>query len=280
MRITCLVDNCVQRGSALWGAHGLSFLIETDGGNVLYDVGPELVVLEHNLRAMGLEGAEIAALALSHGHADHTGALAGALALFPDVPVYANPGLLEPRYSVRGGELQGAGMQDESLVEQLGPRLRDSREPQEIVPGVRTTGAVCPRPFPPGISQHHRVRRDGELVQDPYDDDMSLVLEVKDGIALVCGCCHAGLRNTLALLRSQEARPLVAIVGGTHLMNAGEAEIEQLVEALRAEGELRLEGAPRLYLNHCTGERALGVLQQAFGEQVVACPAGTVIDLG
>ena len=274
MRITCLVDNCVERGSALWGAHGLSFLIETEGGNVLYDVGPELVVLEHNLRALGLEDTEIAALALSHAHADHTGALAGALDLYPAAPVYANPGLLEPRYSVRGGELQGAGMQDQALVERLGPRLRASREPQEIVPGLRTTGVVCPRPFPPGISQHHRVRRDGELVQDPYDDDMSLVLDVGDGIALVCGCCHAGLRNTLALLRSQDVRPLVAIVGGTHLMVASDAELEQLVEALRA------ETMPRLYLNHCTGERALGVLQRAFGEQVVACPAGTVIDLG
>lgn len=115
------------------------------------------------------------------------------------------------------------------------------------------------------------MAQDGALVPDGYLDDMSLVLKVPDGIVLLCGCCHAGLRNTLAVVRRQYDDPLMAILGGTHLVRATEAELAALSETLRA------EGCPKLYLNHCTGERALRALWKALGERVVPCPAGTTI---
>jgi 7,8-dihydropterin-6-yl-methyl-4-(beta-D-ribofuranosyl)aminobenzene 5'-phosphate synthase len=274
MRLTCLVDNCVMRGSPLWGAHGLSFLIEAQGGDVLWDVGPAPEVLRHNLRALGLEQTPLAAIALSHAHDDHVGGLAAALELGPKAPIFANEGILEPRYSIRGGKPQAIGLDRSPLLPQVRDRLHLSAAPQEIVAGVRTSGVIGPRPFPLGASQHHRIKEGDALVQDPYHDDMSLVLEAGDGIVLLCGCCHAGLRNTLATLRAQDKRPLLAILGGTHLEAASDAELEQLIQALRA------AGSPQLYLNHCTGERAIWKLHHALGDCVTACPAGTVLDLG
>ncbi len=274
MRLTCLVDNCVQRGSSLWGAHGLSFLIQAEGGAVLWDVGPAPEVLRHNLHALGLEQTPVAAIALSHAHDDHVGGLSAALELYPSAPIYANAGLLEPRYSLRQGAMQSIGLVSSPSLPQARERLRLSDAPQEIVRGVRTSGVIGPRPFPLGASSHHRVKRGDAFVADPYCDDMSLVLEVGQGIVLLCGCCHAGLRNTLATLRAQDSRPLLAIVGGTHLDAASDAELEQLIQAIRA------EGAPHLYLNHCTGERAIWRLHHALGERVAACPAGTVLELG
>lgn len=274
MRLTCLVDNCVMRGSALWGAHGLSFLIESEGGNVLWDVGPAPEILHRNLRVLGLEETPVAAIALSHAHDDHVGGLAAALERYPEAPIFANEGLLEPRYSIRRGKPQDIGLDRSPLLPQIRERLRLSAEPQEIVSGVRTSGVIGPRPFPLGASQHHRIKQGDALVQDPYHDDMSLVLEAGEGIVLLCGCCHAGLRNTLATLRAQDKRPLLAIVGGTHLEAASDAELEQLIQALRA------EGGPKLYLNHCTGERAICKLHHDLGGCIVPCPAGTVLELG
>jgi len=66
--------------------------------------------------------------------------------------------------------------------------------------------------------------------------------------------------------------PLAAIVGGTHLGQADEAELRALVDVL---GEM--ENAS-LHLNHCTGERALFVLRQALGKRVRSCPVGTVLE--
>jgi 7,8-dihydropterin-6-yl-methyl-4-(beta-D-ribofuranosyl)aminobenzene 5'-phosphate synthase len=115
------------------------------------------------------------------------------------------------------------------------------------------------------------VCRHSVLQTDDYADDLSLVLRVGEGIVLLCGCCHAGLRNTLATVRAQYDAPLLAVVGGTHLVQADSAELGAIIAALQA------EGAPALYLNHCTGERALYTLRQALGERVHSCPAGTVI---
>ena len=74
-KITCVVDNTVQRSSQFWGEHGLSFLIETDQGCALFDTGQSGSVLLHNLDVIGGSQKEISAVVLSHAHIDHTGGL-------------------------------------------------------------------------------------------------------------------------------------------------------------------------------------------------------------
>jgi len=274
MRLVCVTDNCVERSSGLWGEHGLCFWVETDGQNVLWDTGQSATVLEHNLACLGLARRPLHALGQSHAHYDHSGALLHVLEEHPKLTVYGNASLCEPRYARSGEVVRPIGLQ------RLGDGWRDladlrlSDAPQEIAVGVKATGRITPRPYPQGSSPHHLVEVDGELRPDPYADDMSLVLEVPGGIVLLCGCCHAGLRNTLETVRRLFDAPLLAIIGGTHLAQAADAEIEALI------GLLRREGSPRLYLNHCTGERPLYALHAAFGDCVLPCPAGTEIAFG
>jgi hypothetical protein len=41
-----------------------------------------------------------------------------------------------------------------------------------------------------------------------------------------------------------------------------------------------MEGLERIYLNHCSGEMAIGHLEHVLGRDVVRrCPAGTWLDL-
>ena len=271
MRITCVVDNCVAQGSALWGEHGLAFLIETEETALLWDTGQSGDVLRHNLQALGLEGADVRVIALSHAHYDHTGGLGVALACFPRAKGFAHPAILEPRYALREGKCQAIGLAEEARRWLSSVEVSLVEEPVALTEGVWTTGEIRKRPFPEGRSTHHMAMREGHLVPDDYRDDLSLVLQVPGGIALLCGCCHAGLRNTLATVQSQYREPIVAILGGTHLGGASDGEILSLVETLRA------LGSPRLYLNHCTGDRALHMLASHLGEAVQHCPAGTVI---
>lgn len=271
MRLICVTDNCVARGSSLWGEHGLCFWVETARGSVLWDTGQSAIVLLHNLELLNLADRPVTALALSHAHYDHTGALQAYIEGHPGLPVYGNASLLEPRYARSGEKVRSIGLEGEPDDWRAWAALSLTDYPQEILPTIRTTGRISPRPYPQGSSPHHVVERLGTMVPDPYADDMSLVLKVAEGIVLLCGCCHAGLRNTLATLRAQTSKPLLAIIGGTHLADAAEGEIAALIETLER------EGSPRLYLNHCTGECAIYALHAAFGERVSPCPAGTVI---
>ena len=276
MEITCVVDNAVCDHSSFWGEHGLAFLIETEGGRVLFDTGQSGTVLLHNLELLGIEPKTINTLAISHAHYDHTGGLPALLDrgsvgdLRPTgIPLYAHPDLLRQRFSRREGALKSVGLPltEEELSQRL--TLRLNAEPTEILPGVWTTGEITDRPEPEGRSVHHLIRGPGGWEPDPYRDDMALVLETDEGLVVLCGCCHAGLLNTLAHVRRTFGTGITALIGGTHLLHADEAHLRRVIEVLR---EL---GAPRLHLNHCTGLQAYVALAQAFGERVSPCPAGT-----
>ncbi len=272
MRLTCLIDNCVDHGSPLWGEHGLSFLIETPEGNMLWDTGQSGQVLAHNLHTLGLEGVELSAIGLSHAHYDHTGGLLWALEHFANPVIYAHQRLFEPRYSKRKGELHSIGIDSWRGRLEREAHLKLSDQPQEIFPNVCTTGGIHQRPFPEGRSAHHLVLRGGQLVTDDYADDMSLVLCTDKGIVLLCGCCHAGLRNTLAAVRALYHQRLLAIVGGTHLVHVSDQELALVTDILVT------EQTPQLFLNHCTGRRAINKLAETLGDRVHYCYPGMVID--
>jgi len=185
MKITCIVDNAVQRSSSFWGEHGLAFLIETEAGRVLFDTGQSGTVLLHNLETLGVDPVTIDALALSHAHYDHTGGLPALLErVRPGIPLYANADLLRERFSRWEGEPQSMGL---SLTrEELATRvtLHLSETPQEILPGVWTTGEITSRPEPEGRSARHLVREGDTFVPDPYQDDMALVLECRGTVTV------------------------------------------------------------------------------------------------
>jgi len=275
MNVTCVIDDAVQRSSSFWGEHGLAFLIETDAGRVLFDTGQSGTVLLHNLDLLGVDPATIDALAISHAHYDHTGGLRALLErVRPGTPLYANPDLFRERFSRRRGEPRSIGLSltREELAARLALRLNAA--PQEIVPGVWTTGEISERPDPEGSSAYHLVREGDIFVTDSYRDDMALVLEMGDRLALLCGCCHAGLLNTLAAVQRIFEHPIAVVAGGLHLTSASADYLQRVSDVL-----VETESVQRVYPNHCTGEAAFVTLTLTLGPSVVRpCPAGTVLE--
>jgi len=270
-KITCLVDNSAQRSSGFWGEHGVSFLVETEDGRVLFDAGQSGTVLLHNLEVAGIAPTTIDAVALSHAHYDHMGGLLALLQRTLRLPLHANADLFRERFSRRDTDVKriGPSMSREELLPHVDLHL--STSPQEILPGVFTTGEIVSRTEPEGRSARHVVR-DGEAwIPDPYRDDMSLVLKVDRGLVLVCGCCHAGLLNTLQHVRTTFEGGIVAVLGGMHLAHASAKQLSRIVEVLRSQNIRRIRP------NHCTGERAYVALVNAFEGRVAPCPAGTVV---
>jgi 7,8-dihydropterin-6-yl-methyl-4-(beta-D-ribofuranosyl)aminobenzene 5'-phosphate synthase len=276
MRLICVVDDAVQLSSPYWGEHGLGFLIETEGRRLLFDAGQSETILLHNLALLEIDPATIDAIAISHAHYDHTGALPALMArVHPGLPLYANPDLFRERFSRKKGQLKeiGLDLSREELARRLVLKLKAG--PQQIFPGLWTTGEIRERPESEGKSDIHLMREGETLVADAYRDDMALVIEIPNGLVLLCGCCHAGLLNTLAHVERTFEQPITVIAGGLHLASATAEELQQIGEVLAGMPALQ-----RVHPNHCTGEAAYVALTQILGPSVVRpFPAGTVLDL-
>jgi 7,8-dihydropterin-6-yl-methyl-4-(beta-D-ribofuranosyl)aminobenzene 5'-phosphate synthase len=270
VRAVCIVDNMVGGGS-LWGEHGLAFLLEgEEGRRVLLDTGQSGKVLRHNMEELSIDPRQIEALVLSHGHQDHTGGLGVLLERVPGLGIHAHPDLFRPRFSRRdNGAVVSTGLPLSREAIEARAQLHLSALPTEVVPGVWTTGEITPRPEPEGRSRGHLIRNGNSWVPDPYRDDMSLILRTSGGLVLACGCCHAGLLNTLRHVCRTFDGDIIAVTGGTHLASADDDHLSRVVTALRDEFR-----SPVLYLNHCTGERARFRLTSAFGDRVRFCGAG------
>jgi 7,8-dihydropterin-6-yl-methyl-4-(beta-D-ribofuranosyl)aminobenzene 5'-phosphate synthase len=274
MQVTCVVDDAVQRSSPFWGEHGLAFLIEAGGQRLLFDTGQSGTVLLHNLALLDVDPATIDALAISHAHYDHTGGLEALLEhLRPGTRLYANPDLFRGRFSRRTGKTEPVGfsMPESEVAERFNLELRAA--PQEIIPSVWTTGEISNRPEQEGGSDYHLMRDGDALVPDAYRDDMALVLQTGEYLVLLCGCCHAGLLNTLTHVKCLCERPIAVIAGGLHLNSASDDELQHIGDALLAMPSLQ-----RVYPNHCSGEAAFVELTRILGASVVhPYPAGTIL---
>lgn len=271
-QIICVVDNHAAPGSNLRSEHGVSFWIKTENGVLLFDTGEKKTTLRHNLRKLQLSLDDVDCLALSHSHYDHTGGLEMVLTKRYGIKIFANPDILRPRYALHDGKYRSIGLPFDPAMLVNNAELRLSAQPSQIFPDLWTTGVISKRPEAPGGSPHLLVHEEGAWQQDPYQDDMSLVLKTCRGSVVICGCCHAGLLNTLFHVEDNFEGPIRTIIGGTHLVSADDKQLDHVISIIQA----RYQGVD-FYLNHCTGEKAVTRLSSALGEQVKSCPAGTIL---
>ena len=275
IQITVLAENTVyQRG--LRGEHGLSFWIETNDKKILFDTGQSDLLL-HNAKALGIDVGQADAIVLSHGHYDHVGGLNRMLDLAPQARIYLHPMALEPKFSFSNGAPREAGVTS-ALRNRLLDQIKNGKGTYtaartSVFPGVTITGQV------PRVSGFEdtggtfsldakRTKTDGLL------DDQALYLEGNKGLIVILGCAHAGVVNTLEHIRQLEPDKRVhTILGGMHLVKAGQTRIEKTIDAFR---RLDIE---RIGPAHCTGEPATRQLWNAFGNRCFLCCVGTQVSI-
>lgn len=71
MKLTVLTDNNTIIDRYLLGEPALSFYLEDDGQQLLFDVGYSDVLIK-NAQTLGIDLAQIPRIVISHGHDDHT----------------------------------------------------------------------------------------------------------------------------------------------------------------------------------------------------------------
>jgi len=269
----------------LLAEHGLSLLVTVYAGDdahtVLFDTGYSSIGVMHNVDMLGVDLSRVEAMALSHGHMDHTGSLYPILDRMPHkIPLVVHPGVFDaPRFF---GLADGRRLLfPQTLVkEDLLKRnidLVESTTPTPLAGGtVLVTGEVeRVTSFEKGLP-NASMERDGTTVPDPIADDQALVVHLKGkGLVIIAGCSHAGIINTI--LHAQKItgiQEVYAAIGGFHLSGPF---FEKIIEQTIA--EFKKIGPKVLSPMHCTGWKAIHQIAQAFPEAFILNSVGSIIAL-
>lgn len=273
LKITVLVENTAGRLGVL-AEHGLSFLIETGGENVLFDTGQGFV-LTHNLNRLGRRLDDVETVVLSHGHYDHTGGLHTAVSLMNKPTVYAHPAAAHPKFRRNAdGSSRSIGIPDPDLKALTESNWIQTDAPIDLPGGLHLTGPV------PRIASFEDVggpfyRDEACTHPDPIEDDQAAFIQTAHGTVVILGCAHAGLINTLQYIQNlTDNRPIHTVIGGMHLHSASEERITKTIEALR------IVDIRSIFACHCTGVDAASRLWNEFPGRVHPCPVGTVLSVG
>jgi len=270
MKIIVLVENSAEK--PLRAEHGFSCWIEVAGKRILFDTGQGDALI-HNANALGIDLSTADALVLSHGHYDHTGALAQVLALNPTLPIYAHPDVLIERYSIHTpGEPKPIGMPLASraaLAALPTDQIHWIREPVEIFPNIGLTGPIPRETNFEDTGGPFFLDPEGQR-PDPIRDDQALWLKTDHGLVVIAGCSHAGIINTLSAVRMYSGETtLHTVIGGFHLKHASVARLEATAAAFE---DMDVE---QIVPCHCTGEAPVSFLESRMGARIRTCSAGS-----
>jgi 7,8-dihydropterin-6-yl-methyl-4-(beta-D-ribofuranosyl)aminobenzene 5'-phosphate synthase len=268
--VTVLVENSVH-GRQLQGEHGLAFCLHTARGRLLFDTG-QSDLLVRNAAVLGMRLDSVQAIALSHGHYDHTGGLPALRTAAPTARLFLHPDALIPRFSGQpDGSTRAVGLPEAARAMLLASegRIVWTRAATEVIDGVFLTGEIPRETAFEDTGGRFYLDAAGTQA-DPLLDDQALFFDTAEGVVVLLGCAHAGVVNTLRHIRRLTARrPVQAVLGGFHLLTASEARLQATLAAL-AELDLRMIGA-----GHCTGPAATARLWAAFPDRCCTCAVGS-----
>jgi len=274
-RATPLIDGEIR--ASISAEHGFSALVKTTAGDkthtLLFDFGFSADGAARNAATLGLDLREVEAAALSHGHSDHTGALAalGAAIGKNNLPLVVHPSAFQsPRYLKFGEAFK---INFPRLSRNAGFAVVETDQPYAMLDDTVLFLGEIPRQndFEKGFPIAHRLE-EGKEVRDAIEDDTSLVMQVKDkGLVILSGCAHAGIVNTVQYaVKVTGVDKILAVMGGFHLSGP---LFETIID--RTTQELQKLNPAYIIPTHCTGRKAIMAMEKQMPDQFILNMAGT-----
>lgn len=249
MNITLLCENQAgyKEAKNCLSEWGLSFFIQHNGTNILFDAGHTDVYLR-NAEQLGIDLHSIDCVVLSHHHWDHTGGLR-----------YWN--IDEKKSLYTHPDTMAKLPYDQRLNIEAKFDIQTSTKPIEMADNIIFLAEI-PRTnsFEPGCYK-----------SDAMLDDSAIVIKTPKGAVLIVGCAHSGICNICEYAKQVSGLPLYAVIGGFHL-SANEPEIvRNTIEYFHA------ENIQHLYPMHCVDFPTLSKFHSEFS--IVKYSTGDIIDI-
>lgn len=277
-KITIVCDNSVYHRTGLIAEHGLSILIESGEDTTMYDTGQGLGII-NNLQVLNKDIRAIDRIILSHGHYDHVKGLMHILKYRDkEIPVYLHPDAFIEKYAYT----ENQGVPDIYAIgwphtreeyEKAGAAFRSAAGITKITDNIYAFSDIKHEPGWKCLDAKLKRKENDALADDPFTDDLSLLLETESGPVVLLGCAHAGIIEILNEMSSETGhKKFHAVIGGTHLGSAPEDYIQKTIGTLK---EYRVEviGA-----SHCTGFKAASALAVTFNNKFIHPAVGTVME--
>lgn len=267
-QITVLYD-AFGKISGMQKDWGYSALIEYAGKRILFDTGNNPDILEQNAKAKGIDLSKLDFVVMSHRHGDHMGGMTCLLKMNPRIKIYAP----KEAFGVYGSDLPSSFYRkDPSLPP-------EQRYYNGSPPEVMRLGSAWPGANFELVDKNTEIAPNIHLIALVSDKpgalelrELSLAINTPEGMAIMVGCSHPGIDKIVAAAAAINPRIRV-IAGGFHLLVTSEADIEEIVTALRDTFKVKYV-AP----GHCTGEPAFTALKTAFGDRYLYAGLGTTLE--
>ena len=268
-RVTILYD-AFGKSAAMTKAWGFSALVEFGGKRILFDAGGNADILEHNVKALGVDLSKLDFAVISHRHGDHISGLNYLLRINPTIKIYTPA---EPWGPFGWGAPNSFYRKDESLAADMRyfdgdpPNMLSASTPWPQANFIRvdSTTEIAPGIFLlPTISQ---VPGTLEL------REISMAIRGPQGLIIVDGCSHAGVEKILEAATKIDPHFRV-LFGGLHLVGASDPDIQKVSAALHDQWKLDY-----IAVGHCTGEPTFAALKKTFLDHYLYAGVGTVVNI-
>ncbi len=272
MEVLTLIDNLVY-GEILKAEHGLSFLIKWHGKKILFDTGQSGAIV-HNAGYLFEDLTDVDYVILSHGHYDHCGGLEEFLAINETATIYIKPKALDEKYAVHELHPKQIGFNLKKPLRSYPNHFVFLDDDLEIMPGLKIIAKIHTYSSDLVDTERFLTKSDMALIQDPFADELFLLLTEGKKNILVTGCSHKGILNILkTAFEKNNHQNIHYVFGGMHF---GGELLRHLDQHLMQFSKFGIE---KLYVNHCTGVDGYMRLKLKFPSKVAYAFTGFHVDI-
>ena len=103
--------------------------------------------------------------------------------------------------------------------------------------------------------------------------EQALFMDTPKGIVVITGCAHPGISDIVAKAKEIHKKDIYLVLGGFHLGGHSENQVRDIIQ------EFRDMGVQNVAPTHCTGDKAIEMFKEAYGDNFIKIGVGKELEI-